>query len=272
MSNFDHNAISLEAVYASQVKLPNKASVSKIFLDKTSNKLMKLDYSGKLELLGANVTFTKAPESGLFYSAQTQKYYHSVNGELLEVDSEGVVGEPTQVAEIFETTIELPQGDKGDKGDKGDTGPQGVAGIDGLNGKDGIEGKPGRDGLNGKDGIDGKPGRDGLNGKDGKSIVGPQGVVGPQGIQGPPGASSAGGVSKSTVIRLINEYSPTGEVSKSFGYNSSDQLILISDSKGTQTFTYDGNDLLINIIGTGSYVSKNFIYDVDGLLTGIEVL
>ncbi len=244
--------------------LPTSSSQKVVFLD-TDGVIKSLDFAGKLELLGANVSFTKAPESGLFYSAQTQKYYHNVNGELLEVDSSGVEGDPVQVAEIYEATFELPQG---------------VAGVDGKDGINGIDGKDGKDGVDGKDGINGIDGKDGKPGKDGKSIVGPQGpkgekgdsIVGPQGPQGPPGASSGGGISKATVVRLIEEYSPTGEVSKSFGYNISDQLVLISDSKGTKTFNYDSEYKLINIVGTGSYVSKNFSYDPQNKLTGVTVV
>jgi hypothetical protein len=84
--------------------------------------------------------------------------------------------------------------------------------------------------------------------------------------------AGGGGISKAAVVKLIEEYSPTGEVTKIFGYNVDDQLILISDSKGTKTFTYDSEDKLINIVGTGSYSSKNFHYDLSDKLISIEVI
>ena len=73
-------------------------------------------------------------------------------------------------------------------------------------------------------------------------------------------------------INFNLEVASSQDYSKTFSYNGDDQLTLITDSKGTQSFTYDVSGNLINISGSGSYSSKNFIYDVDGLLTGIEVL
>lgn len=83
---------------------------------------------------------------------------------------------------------------------------------------------------------------------------------------------SGGGVSKATVVKLIQEYSPTGEVSKTFGYDVNDNLVLLTSSQGTQTFSYGSGGELLNIVGTGSYVSKSFSYDLEGKLTGITIL
>jgi len=265
LTSFQKDTIVFDAKPASKVALPTSSRQKVVFLD-TDNKLKTLDFDGKLELLGGKeeVTFIKAPESGLFYSSQTHKYYRNENGQLLEVDGTGVEGDPTQVAEIYETTFELPQG------------PAGRDGVDGLPGKDGKDGVDGKDGKNGKDGVDGKDGKNGKDGRDGIGIQGVPGKDGRDGVDGKDGlpgraGPAGGGVSRATVIRLINEYSPSGEVSKSFGYNVDDQLVLISDSKGTQTFSYtDG--LLTGIVGTGSYISKDFTYDIDDKLTGITIL
>lgn len=50
-SNFDHNSISLDAVNASSIKLPDKSTQAKVYLDKATNKLMKLNFDGSNEPL-----------------------------------------------------------------------------------------------------------------------------------------------------------------------------------------------------------------------------
>jgi len=52
MSNFDHNAVSLDAVNSSSVKLPEKSTQAKVYLDKVTNKLMKLNFDGSIEEVG----------------------------------------------------------------------------------------------------------------------------------------------------------------------------------------------------------------------------
>jgi hypothetical protein len=243
MTNFNKDTIVFDAKPASKVSLPSSSRQKVVFLD-TDNKLKTLDYSGNLELLGGNVTFTQGPE-GLYYSSQTQKYYRNENGQLLEVSGEGVEGDPTQVAEIFEVTIpEGPKGKDGINGVDGKDGLPGRDGVDGRDGKDGLPGKDGRDGVDGRDGKDGKdgvngsdgigiqgvPGKDGKDGRDGKDgLPGKDGKDGRDGERGPAGASG-GGVTKATVIRLINEYAPSGG-----GGISGDYVISVNGLSGEVT-------------------------------------
>jgi hypothetical protein len=54
---------------------------------------------------------------------------------------------------------------------------------------------------------------------------------------------------------------------KTLSYDIDDRLETLSDANGTKTFSYDIDGKLTSIVGTGIYVSKNFIYSGDQLVT-----
>lgn len=68
------------------------------------------------------------------------------------------------------------------------------------------------------------------------------------------------------------EVASSQDYPKTFSYNDDDQLTLIIAANGTQSFSYDISGNLINIVGTGSYASKNFSYDGEDKLTGITII
>jgi hypothetical protein len=53
---------------------------------------------------------------------------------------------------------------------------------------------------------------------------------------------------------------------------SSGLLATKTTTKGTQTFNYDVNDNLVAISGSGEYKNKQFIYDINGDLTAINII
>lgn len=271
MTDFNKNTIVFDR--ANNPLPPDKATQVKLFLA-SDNKLKTISFDGSIKPLEGSLSDLKIfkGDFNLFYSESLKQFYRIENGKLLEVSGEGVVGDPTQVAEIVE--LVLPQGPEGPKG------KDGVDGKDGVNGKDGRDGVDGKNGSDGKDGKDGKNGRDGRDGIDGIGVQGIPGIPGKDGVDGLPGKDGkdglpgkdgSGGLSKSAIVKLINEYSPSGEVTKTFGYDVDDNLILLSSSKGTQSYLYDIDGNLINIVGTGSYPSKSFTY-TDGNLTQVTIL
>lgn len=180
-----------------------------------------------------------------------------------------------------------PKGDPGERGDQGPVGPQGPQGEKGDKGDPGQQGEPGRDGRDGRDGDVGPKGDKGDPGE-----RGPQGIPGPAGPKGEKGDPGPGGISKAEVARMISASPAGGAASgpaggdlygtypnpsvvqvtarnKSFTYNPNGTLASVSDALGTKTFSYvDGR--LVQIIGTGKYVTKTLQY-TGNVLVGVEV-
>lgn len=61
-------------------------------------------------------------------------------------------------------------------------------------------------------------------------------------------------------------------VDKEISYNLDGTIDTIIDANGSKTFTYDINGRLESITGTGAYVSKDLIYDIDGKLTDVNII
>lgn len=228
-TNFDRNSIRFDVIPASKVVLPESSKVLKLFLD-SDNVLKTLDYAGNLKELGSKSSPNLEPYKGsnqLFYSETENKFYRiDITGKLIEVDGEGIEN-PTQVAEIYEQTLILPEGPQGPPGLRGERGEQGLPG-------ESIIGPQGPQGLKGERGEQGPAGERGPMGIEGP--VGPRGETGPQGPQGPAGkdydpsvlsaieqqikliksspkTTGGGGVSRAVVNDLIKEalvgYSPS---------------------------------------------------------------
>lgn len=65
---------------------------------------------------------------------------------------------------------------------------------------------------------------------------------------------------------------PLNGFAETMTYNISGALDTLVTLKGTKTFNYDISGKLISIVGTGSYVSKNFLYDPQDKLTEITII
>lgn len=61
------------------------------------------------------------------------------------------------------------------------------------------------------------------------------------------------------------------ELSKTFTYDLAGRLSVITDLAGTKTLQYSLDGKLSQIIGTGSYPTKTFTYDIDDYLVSITI-
>jgi len=96
-------------------------------------------------------------------------------------------------------------------------------------------------------------------------------VVGDINVTGVITATSfVGDVSGDISGTLTGEF--VGTLDKTLEYYASGSLSTVTTSQGTKTLYYDNAGILTGIIGTGSYVSKEFTYDGDGNLININVL
>jgi YD repeat-containing protein len=77
------------------------------------------------------------------------------------------------------------------------------------------------------------------------------------GPPGPPGPIGPAGTSE--------------QVDKILTYDILGRLDSVTDSLGVKTMTYNLQGQLASIIGTGSYQSKTFNYDVNGNLISVDV-
>ena len=128
--------------------------------------------------------------------------------------------------------------------------------------------------------------------------AGPQGATGAtgaQGVKGDPGAANIDislddvRVGTASTINFSSsfgvEYSGVGtsgiatitvdridEQSKALTYNAEGDLNTVTTPKGTQTFLYNTSGILTGIVGTGIFVSKEFVYNAQDELINVNVL
>ena len=81
--------------------------------------------------------------------------------------------------------------------------------------------------------------------------------------------------SEGVVISVPAIQGPAGpsciiEDSKTLTYEDG-LLSEVQTAKGTKTFVYDTNQVLVGIVGAGQYPNKTFTYDTNGLLIAVDV-